>query len=366
MCSNCKHVQLKEIVSAERLFREYKYRSGTSTSLVGHFERLAETIKKIVKPSATIIEVGSNDGTLLRAFRLAGLKAVGIEPGEDLAAETKNQGLNVVCGLFDELTLKTSLNPGEQIDLIVGNNVFAHIDKIKEAFALVEKTLTSDGIFIFEVSHLLKVVNKSLFDTIYHEHMSYHTVLSLIPNLEATGLRVLKVEEIEMHGGSIRVYAGKIDTPYVFEDQQSVIEIVAAERNAYLDSPKFMEKFNSSIQISKNQANDYLESIQSKYSFVGFGAPAKLVTFISEFELERFDIKYVVDDNPDKQGKFTPGSALEVVSPAVLFHSNEVKERAIIIFPWNLREEIVSRLSSQLTPGTLLVWLLPVVGSVSI
>ena len=246
MCTKCNHIQLKHIVDPERLFSDYIYASGTSATFKNHFRKLAEKIAILI-PEGIALEVGSNDGTLLESLKNHGITTIGIEPSEYLAKVSENKCDFIYHNFLNATLCRDILEKHGPIDLVVGNNVFAHIDDLMEAFNNVSALLKTDGYFIFEVARVLSLVQNHLFDTIYHEHMSYHSVTSLEPLLREIGLNIIEVEEIETHGGSIRVICQKslTKTP----TSNSVINIIIKERIAKLESDGWMQEFNDHMKV---------------------------------------------------------------------------------------------------------------------
>jgi len=187
ICKRCSQIQLKHIVNAKRLFQNYIYKSGTSETFRNHFSQLALEIQKWLKPGEYVLEIGSNDGTLLDSLKSLGIEGLGLEPSRKLVDKCINQNLNVVCGYLDADSTNFISDKYGTAGIVVGNNVFAHIDDLNSALKYVDKLLNKKGIFIFEVSHVMKMFNKNLFDMIYHEHMSYHSLFSLNFWLKAHG-----------------------------------------------------------------------------------------------------------------------------------------------------------------------------------
>lgn len=360
MCTECKHIQLKHIVDPGRLFSDYVYASGTSATFKNHFGKLADKIANLI-PGGIALEVGSNDGTLLESLRDHGVTTIGVEPSAYLAKLSKDKSDFIYHDFFNEALCQEILERHGSIDLVVGNNVFAHIDDLMEAFKNVARLLKTDGYFIFEVAHVLSLVQNHLFDTIYHEHMSYHSVTSLEPLLRKIGLNLIEVEEIDTHGGSIRVICQKSSSESL--KSKAIQHILSKENSAKLASDEWMQEFNNYMKILLSKTLDEITEFSESTIWIGYGAPAKAVTFINEFNLTSLRIEGIIDDNPEKQGKFLPVSGIGVVSKdelvrkAAAFPTNS--EFACIIFPWNLSEEIVERL--PVLDGKIIsaVWFVP-------
>jgi SAM-dependent methyltransferase len=359
-CQSCKHVQLKYIVDPERLFSNYVYASGTSKTFRDHFTKLAEKLSDVA-PGGLVLEVGSNDGTLLEALTTHGMRAVGIEPSQQLAEISKEKCEAVYTNFLDKELSDFLIKEYGDFDFVVGNNVFAHIDDLVGAFRIAQTILKPNGYLVFEVAHALKLVEQKLFDTIYHEHMSYHTVISLDIFIRKLGFNIADVEEIEMHGGSIRVICQKSTSQS--ELPPEVKEIFRREVLAGLDSSDWMHEFNAHLDRLSSETKNAIQGEPVSTTWFGYGAPAKAVTFINEFELDQIGLIGIIDDNPGKQGKFLPISGIKVVS-SIEMESNLIPSLNpvnlnCVIFPWNLSAEIVSKLTGFSKYALKVVWFLP-------
>ena len=361
MCSECSHVQLVDLITSERLFDGYAYQSGTSTYFRNHFAEFASTTSQFagLKP---ILEIGSNDGTLLQAFAELGLKCVGIEPSAQLVEKCLRTGLDARVGYFDESTVNNLVDEFGKFDLVVANNVLAHVDNLRQVFQDIFNSLSPEGVCVFEVAHLLSMVEQGTFDSIYHEHMSYHSLTSLVKFCNSIGFTIFDVQLVSSHGGSIRVFLSRSPK---FEIQDSVGRLLELELSSGLNSPEVLHTIQSHISNIKFGLNSYLNSQKngSKRITFGFGAPAKLVTFISETRLYEQDLRFIVDDNPLKQGKFIPTWAIPVISKtqaekiiAEIIADDPGIEIRVIIFPWNLSLEIIEKLSEWLPKGSEVLW----------
>ena len=359
-CAACKHIQLKHIVDPERLFSNYVYASGTSKTFRDHFTKLAATLSNTI-PGGLVLEVGSNDGTLLEALTSHGMRAIGIEPSKQLAEMSKEKCEAVYTNfLGKDLSVFLVKEYGE-FDFVVGNNVFAHIDDLVGAFKNAQIILKQGGYLVFEVAHALKLVEQKLFDTIYHEHMSYHTVISLDIFIRELGFNLTNVEEIEMHGGSIRVTCQKSASQS--EMLPEVNEIFRREVLAGLDSSDWMKKFNTHLEQLSLETKTAIQAEPLSTTWFGYGAPAKAVTFINQFELDQIGLIGIIDDNPGKQGKYLPRSGIKVVAHAEmesnLIPSLKPANLNCVIFPWNLSTEIASKLIGFSKYALKVIWFLP-------
>ena len=348
MCQECRHVQLKHIVNPKRLFDDYIYKSGTSRFFNDHFDNLASVLVSEFKVDNYVLEVGSNDGILLAALAKRGIKSIGIEPSDFLAKECIKNNLNVYNSYLDQRVVNEIIKSHGQASIVLGNNVFAHIDDMKTAFKNVFELLDDSGIFIFEVAYFKYILIDGLFDTIYHEHMSYHTATALEKFALETGFKLFRIEEISSHGGSLRFYLSKDQSRPI---DQSVEKIKKEEINLGLNEVDVLSLIEEKIKKTKVGADIMLKEIRMKPNevFVGYGAPAKVVTFLAQMEMEDMDLIGIVEDNFDKQSKFLPGSGFAINSLEEIKKSitkNKTKDLCInfLIFPWNLKSEIIEKL----------------------
>jgi len=350
LCRICGHVQLAEIVDPGRLFRNYVYVSGTSPVFVSHFNRYAaNAIERFgLGSSSFVMDVGSNDGTLLKQFRMQGVgKVLGIDPASDIAKAARESGIP---------TLEAFLNPelaGEIVassgtaDLICANNVFAHAEDLRGFAEAVHLLLAERGVFVFEVSYIVDVVQKLLFDTIYHEHLAYHSVTPLIRFFSSLGLRLFDAERIDTHGGSLRCYVCQSAAKY--DNSGRLAELVRLERELGLAEPDVYRKFKERISARGEQLRSRLKEIQQKGQRVaGFGAPAKLTPLMYEFAINSSHIDFVIDDSAWKQGLFTPGTHIRVVPSAELYQR---RPDYCIVFAWNFAESIMAKHTAYTDAG---------------
>ena len=370
MCQKCRHVQLKHIVSPKRLFDEYIYKSGTSKFFNEHFDNLASKIASEFPVNNYVLEVGSNDGVLLTSLNKRGIKSIGIEPSEYLAKECINRNLNVYNSYLDENTVVKITQSHGKASIVLGNNVFAHIEDMKGAFKYVFEILEDSGIFIFEVAHFKYILTDGLFDTIYHEHMSYHTATALESFATASGFKIFRIEKISSHGGSLRFYLSKNHDKL---KEPSVELIKNDELKLGLNQVEALSLIEDKIKETKESAARMIKDIGlgDNTVFVGYGAPAKVVTFLAQMELEEINLIGVIEDNVEKQNRFLPGSGFAIKSleeMKMLISVNESKEVCLnfLIFPWNLKKEIVEKLSKWVPKNSNAVVFFPKVEKVEI
>lgn len=370
MCQKCRHVQLKHIVSPKRLFDEYVYKSGTSKFFNEHFDNLASKIASEFPINNYVLEVGSNDGVLLTSLNKRGIKSIGIEPSEYLAKECINRNLNVYNSYLDEATVVKITQSHGKASIVLGNNVFAHIEDMKGAFKNVFEILEDSGIFIFEVAHFKYILTDGLFDTIYHEHMSYHTATALESFATTSGFKIFRIEEISSHGGSLRFYLSKNHDKL---KEPSVELIKNDELQLGLNQVEALSLIEDKIKETKESAARMIKDIGfgDNTVFVGYGAPAKVVTFLAQMELEEINLIGVIEDNVEKQNRFLPGSGFAIKSleeMKKLISVNESNEVCLnfLIFPWNLKKEIVEKLSKWVPKNSNAVVFFPKVEKVEI
>jgi hypothetical protein len=286
-----------------------------------------------------VVEIGSNDGTLLRLFQQAGMRVLGVDPAREIANAATDSGIKTVPDFFTPLLAKQLRQDGWRPKLIAANNVFAHADDLHGIAESVASLLSPEGLFVFEVSYLVDVVEKTLFDTIYHEHLSYHSLKPLIGFLAAHGLEVVESMRVDSHGGSLRVMSrpkgqGK-------PRGASVETLLALEARMGLDRADAFKRLFTQIQDRKAELTRVLrESRSAKRTVAGFGAPAKATTLMFHFGLGPETLKYIVDDSPLKQGRFSPGHHIPVVPSAHLYQPS-TKPDDVLILAWNFAGPIM-------------------------
>ncbi len=362
ICKECKHLQLGDIVDSKILFSEYIYKSGTSQTFIKHFVDLANIIRNLECPNNFVLEVGSNDGTLLDALSSVGLTSIGIEPSKILALESNKLGRQTIEGYFDPTTMSQVVSNFGKPGVIVGNNVFAHIDDLNAAFTCVAEYLHEDGFFIFEVAEASKILTTGIFDTIYHEHMSYHTVIALHHFSSKHGFVIHDLQKVSTHGGSLRVFLRKNKFK---ENIELVQSLISEEQILGLNDETAIQKIDQHIKRIKLEAHNLFANYLNKpgVKLFGYGAPAKVVTFLAALDLENLPIVGIIDDNEHKQGKFLPGSGIRIISSQKMQKEIEldtnITELVCLIFPWNLGPEVTTKLMSWMPPGSSIITFFP-------
>jgi SAM-dependent methyltransferase len=340
-CNQCAHVQLLDVVDPELLFRNYVYVSGTSPVFVQHFKAYAEEVSSRFDLGAQsfVIDVGSNDGTLLKQFKARGTRVLGIDPAKNIAQTATANGIPTLPEFFNPQVAAQIVGEHGLADLVVANNVFAHIDDLDSIARGVRSMLKPNGIFTFEVSYLVDVFTKTLFDTIYHEHLCYHSVKPLVEFLARNDLELIDAQRVDSHGGSLRAIAQPKGGKY--PRLPSVQKLIEAEAELGLYRPETYREFSKNIDSLKKELKTLLGQLRSQGKKVaGFGAPAKATTLMHHFELGKEALEFIIDDSPLKQGLFTPGYHVPVVPSSAI---QEKKPDYLVILAWNFADSIVSK-----------------------
>lgn len=343
ICNNCGHVQLLHVVDPEILFRNYVYVSSTSPVFVEHFRRYSEDMLDLtgIPQGSLIVEIGSNDGTMLRFFKDAGMRVLGVDPARAIAAEATKSDIPTLPEFFDFTLAQRIRREHGAAFLVVANNVFAHADDLHTIVDGVAHLLDSNGIFVFEVSYLLDVFEKTLFDTIYHEHLSYHTVKPLVGLFDRHSMELVDVIRVDTHGGSLRgivkLKGGNLPR------KASVEELIALEASLGLhDADAYFKLFND-IQRLKADLWGLLDRLHAEgKKIVGFGAAAKATTLMFHFGIGPDIINCIIDDSPLKQGLYSPGHHIPIVPSYYLYDESHRPDYALIL-AWNFAESIMAK-----------------------
>lgn len=342
LCQACGHAQLLDVVDPERLFRRYVYVSGTSPVFVEHFRRYAAEMLRLtgMAPGSRVMEIGSNDGTLLKFFKDAGMRVLGIDPAQTIADDATKRGIDTLSEFFDLALAQRLRREGWEASLIAANNVFAHADDLHGMVEGVAHLLHREGLFVFEVSYLADVIEKGLFDTIYHEHLSYHTVKPLTRMFQRHGMELIDAMRVDTHGGSLRGVAKRKDGRW--PRQPGVAQLMERETSMGLFAPAAYQAFFARIERRKEELMTLLRRLkQEGRRIAGFGAPAKATTLMCHFGLGPDVIECLIDDSPWKQGLYSPGYHLPVASSAALYDAAR-RPDDVVILAWNFAESIMA------------------------
>ncbi|HUG67681.1 MAG TPA: class I SAM-dependent methyltransferase [Pirellulaceae bacterium] len=345
VCAECLLVQVNEYVSGEKIFGgEYAYFSSYSDSWLAHAKRYAEMITQRLGLDATsqVVEIASNDGYLLQNFVRAGIPALGIEPAENCAEVARGKGVETRCKFFGVRTATELKEQGIRADLLVGNNVLAHVPDLNDFVAGLKVLLAEDGVNTMEFPHLMRLVELNQFDTIYQEHYSYLSLLAVQRIFAFHGLTIFDVEELPTHGGSLRIYARHTENA-AREVTPAVEEVLERERAAGLERLETYTGFAQKVMATKRKLLRFLlDAKDAGKTVVAYGAPGKGATLLNYCGIREDFIDYTVDRNPYKQGRFMPGARIPVFAPEKIA---ETRPDYVLILPWNLRDEIMEQLS---------------------
>ena len=340
-CASCAHVQLLDVVDPGELFESYVYVSGTSPVFVEHFRRYADALLTLREPSpdALVVDVGSNDGTLLGFFQKAGCRVLGIDPAKDIARAATERGIETLPEFFTPKLARELREERGAAAIVTANNVFAHADDLLGFAEGVRTLLAPDGVFSFEVSYLVDVFEKTLFDTIYHEHLAYHSVKPLEQFLRRAGLELIDAQRVDTHGGSLRGTAQVAGGPREIHD--GVAELVELEAGLGLHRADTLRGYSNRIDAIGAELGALLRDLRARgKSIAGFGAPAKATTLMHHFRLGPEVIDFIVDDSPLKQGLYTPGFHVPVVPSAEVY---EKTPDYLLLLAWNFAEPIMKK-----------------------
>ncbi len=358
VCSNCFLVQLEELANPQEIFNDYAYFSSFSDSWLEHsrsFSQMAIERFKLGK-SSRVVEIGSNDGYLLRYFNQAGIKVQGIEPAVNVAEAAREHGIDTEVRFFDSSLAEELAVRGRKADLLVGNNVLAHIPRVNDLMVGLKTLLNRGGVISMEFPHLLNLIEENQFDTIYHEHYSYFSLTTADTIFGTHGLPIFDAELLDTHGGSLRIYAcHREDEQYLRTGR--VEELLEKEERQGLKNIAAYQSFGRKVQAVKRDILTFLiELKKNDKTIAAYGAPAKGNTLLNYCGIGPDFIDYTVDRSPHKQGLFLPGSRIPVYSPETIF---ETRPDYLLILPWNLKEEIMSQMADIKDWGGQFIVLIP-------
>ena len=342
VCGHCWLVQTEDYTQANKLFLDdYAYFSSVSKGWLIHAREYSEMVIEKLKlnKGSLVIEVASNDGYLLKNFISENIPCLGIEPTESTAEAAEKLGVPVIRDFFGEELANQLLIKGKQADLICGNNVYAHVPDINDFTRGLKIILKSSGTITLEFPHLMRLIEYKQFDTVYHEHFSYLSLYTVSRIFTQAGLRVWDVEELSTHGGSLRVYGCHIDDER--SDAFEVSELIEKERELGLQSFSTYANFQKNAnQIKDNFLTFLINNKSNGKKLAAYGAAAKGNTLLNFSGIKPDLIPYVCDEGLSKQGKYLPGSHIPILSPSVL---RDRKPDIVIIFPWNIADEVIER-----------------------
>ncbi len=345
VCEKCFLVQVDEYKKSSDIFnQDYAYFSSFSTSWLAHCKKYVDMMagRFGFNQHSLVVEVASNDGYLLQYFKEKGVPVLGVEPTANTAAVAIKKGIPSVVDFFGVNLAKKLVSEGKQADLLLGNNVLAHVPDINDFVGGMKVILKPNGVVTMEFPHLLQLVLNNQFDTIYHEHFSYLSFTTVSKIFEAQGLQMFDVEEVPTHGGSLRIFAKhKEDASKSIE--KNVASMLRKEVDAGMLSLDYYTNFQAKVETIKNNLLEFLLLQKKEGKLVAaYGAAAKGNTLLNYCGVKKDMIKFVVDANPHKQNKYMPASHIPIVTESMI---REEKPDYILILPWNIKDEIVKQLS---------------------
>jgi 2-polyprenyl-3-methyl-5-hydroxy-6-metoxy-1,4-benzoquinol methylase len=342
VCRKCYLVQLKEYVKPEHIFTEYAYFSSYSTMWVEHARQYCEMIKARLGlcSKSQVFEIASNDGYLLQHFLPLGVPVIGIEPAANVAKVAHQKKIPTLVEFFGLKLAQKLVSEGRRADLIIGNNVLAQVPDLNDFTAGMAHLLASNGVITLEFPHLERLIDENQFDTIYHEHFSYFSLLTINRLAGQHGLKVFDVEPLSTHGGSLRVYLCRANAAHAISP--GVVALLAHEREIGFEDIRSYARFSGRVHHTKRQLLSFLIQCKEQGAKVcGYGAPGKGNTLLNYCGIGTDFLDFTVDRNPYKQGRYTPGMHIPILPVSAI---DEAKPDYVLILPWNLKHEIVAQM----------------------
>jgi SAM-dependent methyltransferase len=349
LCLDCGHLQNLDVVDPDILFRDYTYRTSVSLGLVEHFKRYAQSaVSSLGIPEGSlVVEMGSNDGSLLKAFKNEGMRVQGIDPARDIAAAATADGIPTIPDFFTSALAERIKSEQGEAKLFCANNVFAHIDNMSDVVKGIRLVLADDGAFVFEVSYIVDMIDNMVFDTIYHEHVSHHALIPLEAFLNRHDMSLFHVERTGTKGGSIRCFAQPRSAGKRPRSSE-LLQLIAEEERRGITKPQIYRDWFDAIEKAKRSVLSYLdEAIAAGKLVAAYGASTTTTTLLYHFELEG-RVKFIVDDNPLKQGRFSPGAHIPVLPSSELATR---KPDVVVVLAWIYAEPILKRNQAYLDGG---------------
>ena len=345
LCENCYLVQIDEYRKSRDIFNEdYAYFSSYSTSWLDHAKRYVDTITERFgyNEQSCVIELASNDGYLLQFFQKKQIQTLGIEPSKNVALAAQEKGIETIVDFFEVRLAEQLVAQKRKADLIVGNNVFAHVPDINDFVVGMKMILKDQGVITLEFPHLMQIIEQNQFDTIYHEHFSYFSFYTTGLIFEKHGLELFDVERIPTHGGSLRIY-GKHKEDRSRNISPNVADLLNEEKAKGMQTLDYYKGFQEKAnRVKADLVSFLLQQRQEGSRVAAYGAAAKGNTLLNYCGIKKDYVEYVVDASPHKQGKYLPGSHIPIVSEDMI---KESKPDYILLLPWNLKDEITRQLS---------------------
>jgi len=345
VCEACLLVQLEDFESPKNIFNDqYAYFSSYSDSWLDHARRYVDmiTARLGLDANTLVVEIASNDGYLLQYFIRKGIPVIGVDPSANVASAAKAKGIDTRVQFFTANFAKELISNGQKPDLVLGNNVLAHVPALNDFVEGLKIALSDHGVITMEFPHLLSLIRDNQFDTIYHEHFSYFSFLAVTRIFAKHGLRIFDVDQLSTHGGSLRIYATHEENNHL-EEQASVRKLMADERQEGLNDIYSYSTFSERVNCTKRDLLRFLIDIKhAGKKIVGYGAPAKGNTLLNFCGIRGDFLDFTVDKSSQKQGMFLPGTHIPIAAPEKIF---EARPDYVLILPWNLRDEIMTQMS---------------------
>lgn len=341
ICLECGHLQNLDIVDPEILFRNYTYRTSASMGLVEHFRKYAETVVNglAIPENSLVVEIGSNDGSLLKAYKAHGMRVIGVDPAKSIAANATKEGVKTLPDFFTSSIAQSILAENGPAKLMCANNVFAHADNIADIVKGIRSLLAPDGAFVFEVSYVPDIIDNFVFDTIYHEHVSHHALIPLERFFNSLDMTLFDVERVSTKGGSIRGFAQSLSTGKRTKSER-LVQMVAEEDRRGISRPEIYRAFYRDIEQRKQAVLAYLDkAISEGKTVAAYGASTTTTTLLYHFELQN-RLKFIVDDNPVKYNMYSPGAHIPVFPSSKLY---ETPPDIVVVLAWMYSDAIIGK-----------------------
>ena len=349
LCKKCYHIQLLDVIDKKYLFSNYLYMTSASKPIIDHFQEYVNAIyNKFLKnkQEKIVIEIGSNDGTLLRNFLKYDVNVLGIEPAKNLARISRKSKIKTENSFFD-YNLAKRISNEKKADVIIANNILGHVDNLRDFIRGIRILLKENGIFVFEVPHSLKLIKNLEFDTIYHEHLSYFSIISLRRWLRKNQLEIFNIEKQDVHGGTIRVFVSKKNK---FKKKNSVEDFIKQEKGNGLNNIQTYFKFSKDVENLKFLLQKKIKILKGKNKIIfGYGASAKGNVLLNYCQIDNKILDFITDTTVLKQGKFTPGTKIPIINP-----KNRPKKDPMMVgllLAWNYKNAIIENEKKYLKNG---------------
>jgi len=357
MCERCGLAQLPDVVNPEILYRDYIYNTSISLGLVRHFDQYAESViaRAGAPEGALVVDIGSNDGTLLRGFKSRGMRVLGVDPARDVARKATDAGLETLNAFFTAAVADDLRRERGPAAIVTANNVFANVDDLHDFMEGVRRLLAPDGVFVFETGYFPDLIRYSIIDNIYQEHLSYYSVKPLQQFFPRHGMQLVAVEHEPTKGGSIRGFVQLADAPRKLSPGM-LVNLVQQETEGGFDRPDELQDFSARIEALRGNLDALVSDLRSRgRSLAGYGASVGVTTLLYYFDLGQA-LSFLVDDNPIRHGRFTPGHHIPVLPSDALY---DRRPDDVLLLAWRYAEPIMSRHAAYRQAGGRFILPLP-------